>query len=603
MNVPTPLASATRRRALLPAMALLLGLAACGDEKVIAIGGDDTAVGDSAAPDTSTNPDTDQPPVGGREIIVLHDTTQALNVPVTQNQLLRVKVVDYGSSGPAADASVHFSIVTRGDGGDASLSAESAYTDASGIAAVTFRSNQKADVAYTVEVTSPDADPVRFDLYVADSPRGNLTVNLAYEGAIAVKNVHVRLVSGQFTCSQFNAVRPPEDVIADKTVLGVGQGEVSWPNLPDAQRFTVFATAEAQNGHLAAAGCLDGVVVVAHQTNTVTLSLYVLTLNPTGLYNSTTVFDFTGAIPGQLGDLVDEISTLFTSPGTFLIDRIKDLAALYVGEFISDAVFSLFESTVADVIDDWMFNNSPQWVQDILTVGQDLFQVVNNLEMQARLTISKLQSNYYVQGALDWTGIVLYWHYGCAEQGQPGYDANCGRHVFSLTDFQNTEFPMDIVQGRFTASIEDFDQLDIDNHTIKINYGKLIIFVLNEMILPQLTGEDNLSDAILSFVNCPAIADGIYFSALSGIGISEEDIANFCTSAINIIVNPVEIILSSLALDSQLRMSGHAVLSDDDNDLYVDHILQGTFLGHFESDGQEGSPFHGVWSADKVTNP
>lgn len=519
---------------------------------------------------------------------------------VTLNQLLRVKVVDYGSSGPAVDASVRFSIVTRPDGGDASLSAENAYTDASGIASVTFRSNQKADVAYTVEVSSPNCDPVRFDLFVADSPRGNLTVNLAYEGPIAVKNVHVRLVSGQYQCGQFNPVRPPEDVIADKTVLGVGQGEVTWQSLPDAQRFTVFATAESQNGHLAAAGCLDGVVVVANQTNTVTLNLYILTLNPTGLYDSTTIFDFTGAIPGQLGELVDQISLLFTSPGHFLIERVKDLAAMYVGEFITDAVFGLFEDAVADVIDDWMFNNSPQWIQDILTIGQDLFQIVNNLEMQANLTISKLMNAYYVQGQLAWTGIVLYWHYGCAEEGQPGYDPNCGRNVFSIEAFADTEFPMDIVEGRFTASIQDFDQLDIDNHKIKINYGKLIIFVLNELILPELTGEDNLSDAILSFINCDAIADGIYFGALSSIGIDEEDIAGFCVGAVNIIVNPVEIILEGLALDSSLRMSGHAVLSDDDNDLYVDHIVDGSFLGHFESDGQEGSPFHGIWHADKL---
>src|SRR5690606_18358743 len=198
---------------------------------------------------------------------------------------------------------------------------------------------------------------------------------------------------------------------------------------------------------------------------------------------------------------------------------------------------------------------------------------------------------------LLWDGVALYWRLGCPREGEPGYDPACGRNEFSLAAFSDTQFPMDIVEGRFTASIQNFDQLDIDNHTIKINYGKLIIFALNELILPAVSGHDNLEDAILSFVNCASIADSIYFSALGTIGISESDIEGFCTGAIQVIVQPVMFVLGALAVDSQLRLSGHAVLVDADDDLRVDRIERGSFLGHFESDGQQGSPFTGVWSA------
>ena len=63
-------------------------------------------------------------------------------------------------------------------------------------------------------------------------------------------------------------------------------------------------------------------------------------------------------------------------------------------------------------------------------------------------------------------------------------------------------------------------------------------------------------------------------------------------------MQPLMFILSGLAVDSQLRLSGHATLVDDTDDLHVDRIIDGSFLGHFESDGQEGSPFTGVWSAN-----
>ncbi len=581
---------------------LVVGLAfvvaACGDEKFVAVGGGDATVDGETTSGPDGVDDTTNPVPAGRELIVLHDATQPLQVPVTQNQAVRVKLVDYGLGGPSANSSVRFALRPTNPEvtGDASLSALQVLTDAAGIASVTFRSNTLANVGYTIDVSSDNADPVSFEMFVADAPRGTLTVQLRYEGPINVKNVNLRLVSGQYTCGQFNPIAPPQDVIAEKTLLGT-TGEASWPNLPEAQRFTVVATAESSEGHLAAAGCLDGIVLVANQDNKVTLTLFLLTLSPTGNYDSISNFDFTGAIPGQVGDIVDEISLLFSSPGQFLINQIKKLASLYVGEFITDAVFSLFERKVAEIIDDWMFNSSPDWVQDILTVGQDLFQIVNNLEMLATLRINKLQNDYYIQGVLLWDGIALYWRLGCAEPGESGYDPACGRNEFSLAQFSNTEFPMDIVEGRWTGSVQNFDQLDIDNHTIKINYGKLIIFALNELILPAVSGTNNLTDAILSFVNCRSIAEGIYFSALSGIGIDVDDIEGFCTGAITIITEPVMFILGGLAVDSQMRMSGHAVLVDNNNDLRVDLIEDGTFRGHFESDGQEGSPFTGVWSA------
>lgn len=585
-------------RLLILAVLAIPALLSCGDDKVIAVGADqDTSTIDVSGPDGE---DIVTPLPEGRELIVLHDASQPLQVRVTLNQLLRVKVVDYALNGPAKDTLVRFNLRPTNEAtpGDGSLSALSAFTDAAGVAAITFRSNTVANVAYTVDVSADNAAPVSFELFVADAPRGTLSVELKYEGPISVKNVHLRLLSGQFTCSQFVPVRPPEDVIAEKTLLGVS-GTATWNNLPEAQRFTLVATAESPDDHLAAAGCLDGVVIVANQDNRVTLTLFLLTLSPTGNYDSTSVFDFTGAIPGQVGDIIDEISLLFSSPGMFLIEQVKKLAALYVGQFVTDTIFGLFEDKVAEIIDDWMFNQSPDWVQDILLVGQDLFQIVNNLEMLATLRISKLQNDYYVQGILLWDGIALYWRLGCAREGEPGYDPSCGRNEFSLAAFSNTEFPMDIVEGRFTASIQNFDQLDIDNHTIKINYGKLIIFALNELILPAVSGHHNLEDAILSFVDCASIADGIYFSGLSSIGISESDIEGFCIDGIKLIVRPVMFILTGLAVDSQMRMSGHAVLVDDDDDLRVDRIRDGRFLGHFESDGQEGSPFTGVWWATR----
>ncbi len=40
---------------------------------------------------------------------------------------------------------------------------------------------------------------------------------------------------------------------------------------------------------------------------------------------------------------------------------------------------------------------------------------------------------------------------------------------------------------------------------------------------------------------------------------------------------------------------------DEDNDLKVDRIIDGKYVGHIESDGQEGPEFDGIWDAVKQT--
>ena len=134
-------------------------------------------------------------------------------------------------------------------------------------------------------------------------------------------------------------------------------------------------------------------------------------------------------------------------------------------------------------------------------------------------------SDYYIQGVLMWDGIVLYWHYGCPGEGEPEYDPECGKFTFSIEAFTNTAFPMDVVEGKFTGIIQDFDQFDIDNHIIKLNYGKLVIFVLNELLLPALSGENNLTDAMISFINCAGIASAFSNGVLDAIGATEQNLS------------------------------------------------------------------------------
>ena len=597
---------------LLLALALSVAAVGCGGETVIAVGGGppvDAGLTDVGGLDSEPSSEFDDAQPGGagpaanldRELLLLHDTSKPIQIAITESFLVHAKIIDYSISGPGVGVLTTWEIIEADDpAGDAQLTTQQATTDANGEVAVTFRANFVPNVHYTVRVAANGAEAQVIEFFVTDAPRGDLSVSMSYEGPINIQNVHLRLFEGSYTCGQFNPTNVPETPLAEKTLLGLDlNAEVEWSDLPASQQFTVVATAQSPSGSLAAAGCLDGIVVIPADTNHVTLTMYLLTLNPAGTYQTRNVFDFTGAVPGELGLLVDQIVLLFNDPGKFLIDQVKVLVSQWVGTWVTDLAFGLFEDELADIISDWMLNQSPEWMQDIFTIGNDLTQIVDALEMLAELKISKLHNNYYVQGTLYWQGIALYWHLGCAEEGEPDYDPDCGRFEFGLQDFQDTAFPMDIVEGKFTGSIQDFDHLDIDNHTIKINYGKLIIFVLNEMILPTLTGTDNLTDAVLSFIDCASIAGFFSNGVLDAIGATEAVMEGFCIDGITFIVSPVEIVVGSLALDSQLRLQGSGTLVDSDSDLWVDEIIDGVYVGNIEVDGQEGPQFDGTWEAWK----
>jgi hypothetical protein len=581
--------------------ALLASLVSCGDAATGRTGSAD--VGDPGDAKALFDPETGEPiedvqeVLADLEIIVLHDTSIPINVLIQDELTLRAKVVNYAEGKPAEEVEVAFDIVDNegfgGSSGDASLSSKVAFTNAEGEVENTFRANFVGDVNYTVKLSAEGAEDKFVDIIVSDTPTGSIEVLLAYQGPININTIKVRLMPKSFICGQFIPTGSLAGSLADKTVLSLADKPV-FDGLAGGSHFTMVATAKSPSGALAAAGCRDGVFVIANAKTPTSLELHLLPLNPTGNYDVDNYFDFTQALGelGTVGEVIQGVVTLFNDPGKFILDQIKTLVKQFIGEIITDIAFGLFEDALGDVITDWVLNDSPQWVQDFFTIGDDLTQIVDNLHLRSVLKISKLHNDYYFQGIQFWNGIVLSWKYGCEPEDPP----DCGDLVFSMDDFGNTQFPQDIIEGKFTGTIVNYNQLFLDQHTIQISYGKLILFVLNEVILKTITGENNLKDAVLKFVNCSSIAAAIENGVLDAIGLPESKLDSFCVSTITLLLVPLEAFIGNLALDSQLRLSGQCTLLEETDDLIVDELFEGTYSGMVEIEAGAGPPFSGTFS-------
>lgn len=608
-----------RASAWLSVVSAAVVLAACGANTVVNY---EDVGEDNWAPEISWGKDVESEPDGGGggdkdglfpddtgfegiryQIIPLHDPVVTL---VAEGHMsIRAKVLDYATNSPAALYPVTLEIIESEPVCDTAppcgrIMAKEVNTDNTGTISVTFEAGSKGPQRYLIQMSGEQANPETVEVEVSPIPTGNLKVKFNYSGEVALHDIHVRLTKGYKSCMQFAPTNPwGSDIVWDKVVGGVSSSPTV-EALDLSPTYQVWATALGPTGHLAGAGCIDAVHILPSDQGAteVTLNLFLLTLNPAGTYDTINNFDFTDAIPeGQVGSIINLIIDVFTDPGKVIIDLIKQLVYQYVGTWVTDIVFGLFEDALGDLVTDWLLNNSPDFIQDFFVIGQDLIQIVTNLEIQSKLKMSKLGSDYSVLGQQSWIGINLYWKLGC-DKDDPNY-AECGKHPFSMEDLETGDFPMDLIAGEYTAMISNYDRLTIDTHKIELNYGKLILFVINKMLLPAISNFNSLTDLLYSIIDCAAIADGFVGDILGNIGIDKAQFESFCNNAETMLLGPIEGMIGGLALDSRLRVHGKCRLLDENDDLNVDKLTDGQWWGYIEIDNEQGNEFQGTFHGER----
>jgi len=542
-----------------------------------------------------------------REIIVLLNTDLPQVIGPSAILPINVKVIDYTAGSPAGNVAVLYELAentsANGGPGKGSLDAMMTATDNKGLTGNVFRANKDPLADYKIKITCEGAEPAYVDIKVTDTPKGNIRVTMAYDNQVQLAQVVVRIMPMPFTCASFKPVWPPAGYLASKAAFLNDKPE--FIDLAASKKYGVYVIAMDGANHLAAAGCADGILVVDGQTTDVTITVKTLTLLASGSYDMVNHFDFTGAIPGQLGKILDTAVQIFYDPGAVIIDQVKNLIKQFVPGILVDAAFSLFEKQLAKVVTKWLLNSSPSWLQDFFQIGQDVLQVVKKLEMLGILKIFKLSNDYFVKGEINFTGVNLYWKLGC-DKKDPKY-AECGKIPLDMKGAINDpNFPLDLLAGTLTGTISAQTKLTIDSSTIKLNYGKLIMYVLTHVILKKITGETSFSGAMSKLVNCAGIAKGIGGSVLGKIGVKEKTVKKACDSAVSLLVLPIEQALLGLSLDSKLMLNGGCIMVDDlpkaskgkdwDGDLKVDRMVDGWWQGQIIS-GTPGNPFKGDFTA------
>jgi hypothetical protein len=562
------------------------------------------------------------------EIILLHDTSAPIAIASTESFAVRAKVVDYGQKVPATGMNVHFEIIevqnfdgSNADTFDGSFEVQDVPSDYEGIAATLFRSGNGCDLKYLIEVSLPESDalPKTIELLVPCVACGCASVTFSYEGALpetVLRDIDVYVLPSDYSCDQLYPDRPaPEEgVLASRSVASL-YGNTQFDCLQSEVTYTLFALGHRQGSPcVVTSGCTEGAYVKADECTDRKIKMYLATMNPAGLYDCIDHFDFTNLVKMCAGGdttlltcasdftnlgksvccVLSEMIKFFETPGLTIVETLVDVAKQFIGSVIVDAVAGLFKDAVADVLTKWLKESSPAFMKDFLTIGSDMMGAITNLEMMSDLTLKKLTSDFTLQGNQFWHGLALYWKFGC-DPAAPDYK-QCGRIELNLESLNDPLFPKNLLGGQFTANLYDFDRLKIDQHAIELDYGKLVLYVLNQIIIKGITGgkADSLIEVAQLWINCNAVSTGIFGQILSWFGGSQPQIEAACNSTISFLMGFLDSFLGALSLDTTLSITGDARLVDQPNadqwcDLQVDKITQGKNVGFIQGNSTQAS--------------
>jgi hypothetical protein len=166
-----------------------------------------------------------------------------------------------------------------------------------------------------------------------------------------------------------------------------------------------------------------------------------------------------------------------------------------------------------------------------------------------------------------------------------------------------------IVSSDWTGRVVAYDQLQIDQHSLSLRYGRLIIYLLNDVLLPALTDGNahSLSEAFAYWIGCSSLATSITGSdgevCALGACITDAQIESFCVSSVQTLFGFADLMIRGLEFDLSMHLGGEGRLIEEDSDGFVDQIEEGIYSGYVQSadGGMSSSAFSADWTATRVS--
>lgn len=589
-------------------------------------------------PDQPDDPDLPEGPIddpvmpeeGWKTILIPNMATdvEIANTGVSKLSVMAISIEGETSGEGVVGELIRWGIETNRE--SLSLGSSSSQTREGGVASVSIRGLGIPNNVTVVAQSKNAPKNVRFNVKVSDLPVGNLAVEAKYNGLAPVENYSIHIYdSKDFYCGYYD---PKVGVTADALFPPVDESFAEFKGLSPTQNYTIVVNGYSAQGAKVASGCLDsGTQVFENQTTNVNVYLDTIDLSLNTTFRARSYFDLGDVANalGTVGQFVKYVTDFADDPALVLYNLLFDFIKDYVGGAGTALDWLLDNFGLKKIMIDYL-NGLLIQNKTVCQVGNFACQIRNiirTMEFMGDLEIQRA-GQVELRGHNAYDGLAVYWRGGCKTDSQGNYvDPTCGRYPLSTKDLGLKE-NINFLEGSWSGSIANgYDKISIESHELKLEYGKIAFFLINNVVLPKLAGgAKNFPDAIAYWINCDAVGKWLANTIPKCVGltvagvcvgkttnISPSQATGWCKSASNTLGSALGFLTAMGELqkaNSNVAISGTALVIDTNADNVVDDIHSGRWSGSMtiNTSDDAGNPVttttavRGIWSAYNAEN-
>ena len=477
------------------------------------------------------------------------------------------------------------------------LSSNNSTTKEGGQATLSIRGTGVSGDAVVVAASKIAPKQVKFKVAVQDIPTGALELSTMYNGHALPVNYVIKLYDGsEVSCARMDL---KHDVVtnwrteaeAEPILTPVDSNYAKFSELSTEMSYAAVAYGFAENGAPVAVGCLDsGIDIFANQTTSGTIYMDTIDLNPVTTYHVRSYFD--------LGDVVSELGSVgkfINMIGNFA-DNPAGMVYEYLFKYIKESV-GLGASALKWVLDTFglsakLTSYLNGLIGDNATMAKiGLFvcqfrDIVRLMEFMGEIDVEKT-GQIELRGKDAYDGFAVYWRIGCGNSDDP----NCGRIPITSKQLGLGE-TINFLEGTWEGSLANgYDKVSIENHELKLYYGKILIYLLNNVVIPKISNDQahDFNSLLGYWIKVDSIAkwisDNLKWGGVFGVGafsFSFDEAKGFVNSVMGILTTVFGFASAELELKSagsEITLSGTGYFEDTNADNVVDIIRDGKWAG------------------------
>ena len=299
-------------------------------------------------------------------------------------------------------------------------------------------------------------------------------------------------------------------------------------------------------------------------------------LDASGTYDMKSQFDLVSGIPGPAGDVINTILDMTddpNDPATWLIDRALDAIDSGTVRDLAGSARPALDSFLNDYIHD----SAPDLVLTLLEIGDQLGQVARKFGVNSQLQVTAVRMpDTGLTGKHTMTGV--------------SYTIDGVSYDFTMAELELGESMADGI----SVGLVGTTKMEIGDHTLPFAYGRVLVFALNNVIIPLIDPfASDLGDVLANRVNCYQIGWEVYEFVAYNVGdffgiLSPGLFESACEAGLDAAGNAIEAQLAGIGGEgAAFVIHGDARIADTNLDHKVDVLRTGLWEGVFRLGGAE----------------